>query len=311
LHQVIHNNAMHGSSHRFFHVFDCIFSSGVAMGALAAAAMVPACVRECPAAYFQAPETADSLLVCLNFPGSAAVRTVDLLIWRDTLDRPLSAHARTGRTGAFKLPGPGGGCLVAAIANCPYELNTAALAHYESAELLTMLYRDEDPEYPLLSAVARSEGDTAALTLRPLLCPVKLRSIANGTGRLLRNPSVTLTHVNASAEMLRFSGFRPSETVDSPASVAHPEMMRARLPYDLGEGTLFPSLTLYTYPDDAAPGLGSLPAELVLTATVDGSPYTYRTPLPGCGRGETVNAEIILPDAGHLPPARCSPTGGT
>ena len=311
MHQVIHNNAMHSLFHRFFHVFDCIVFTGVAMGALAAAATVPACVRECPAASFPAPETADSLLVCLNFPGSAAVRTVDIFIWRDTLDRPLSAHARTACTGAFKMPDPGGGCIAAAIANCPAENNTAALARYESAELMTMLYRDEDPEFPLLSAVARSDGDTAVLSLRPLLCTVKLRSVSNLTGKLLRGPSVSLSHVNASAEILRSSGFRSASTVDTPAGIAHPEMMRARFPSDIGEGTVFPAITLYTYPNDAPPGLGCVPAELVFTATVDGRPYTYTTPLPGCGRGETVNAQITLPDAARQQPARYSRTGGT
>lgn len=309
--QVIHNNAMSFSKKRFFHVFDCIVSYGVAMGALAAAATVPACVRECPEASLPAPAPADSVLVCLNFPGSTAVRTVDVLIWRDTLDRSLSGHVRTGPAGALKLPRPKGGCIVAAIANNPYELNTDALARYESAELLIMMYRDEDPVFPLLSSVSRAEDDTLSLFLQPLLCPVKVLSISNHTGKLLRSPSVCLTGVNASAEMLRSSGFRPSYMVDSPAETAHPEMMLARLSEDIGERTVFPDLTLFAYPNDAPDGPGAMRTELMLSATVDGSPYTYSTPLPAFGRGSTVNVALTLPDASRQPPGQYSQTGDT
>lgn len=188
----------------------------------------------------------------------------------------------------FKLPSSRGSKIIIAIANSPYEFNLKALQSFDSAELLTMYYRDENPQFPLMSAISFSDENSISLNLKALLCPVKVLSISNSTDKLLSHPRLSLRKINASAEMLRSDGFRPSITIDSPAEISHPQMMLSQLPFDLGYDTCHPMTTLYCYPQDAETSLGTPRTEIVLSAEVDGSTQQYATPLPKAGRGETI-----------------------
>jgi hypothetical protein len=188
----------------------------------------------------------------------------------------------------FKLPSSRGSKIIIAIANSPYEFNLKALQCFDSAELLTMYYRDENPQFPLMSAISFSHEDSIFLKLKALLCPVKVLSISNSTDKLLSHPRLSLRKINASAEMLRSDGFRPSITIDSPAEISHPQMMFSQLPLDLGSDTCHPMTTLYCYPQDTETSLGTPRTEIVLSAEVEGSTQHYATPLPKAGRGKTI-----------------------
>lgn len=330
---------MQRASSWFIHV--CVNSVKLvsfALGALAIAAMAPACAREYSNPPEQSALQSDSISITISAPCN--VKTLDFFVYRDSLNRPLESHLRlnndkirksadlckgmdekadkergeaTGQEigksaelfeervervnaeagqelgkASFKLPSIRGSKIVIAIANSPYEFNIKALQSFDSAELLTMYYRDENPQFPLMSAISYSDEDSISLRLKALLCPVKVLSISNSTNKLLSHPRLSLRKINASAEMLRSDGFRPSITIDSPAEISHPQMMFSQLPLDLGSYTCHPMTTLYCYPQDAETSLGTPRTEIVLSAEVDGTTRHYATPLPKAGRGETI-----------------------
>ena len=320
---------MQRASSWFIHV--CVNSVKLvsfALGALAIAAMAPACAREYSNPPEQSALQSDSISITISAPCN--VKTLDFFVYRDSLNRPLESHLRLNndkirksadlckgmderadkeggeRVNAeagqkpgkaagqelskanFKLPSSRGSKIIIAIANSPYEFNLKALQCFDSAELLTMYYRDENPQFPLMSAISFSHEDSIFLKLKALLCPVKVLSISNSTDKLLSHPRLSLRKINASAEMLRSDGFRPSITIDSPAEISHPQMMFSQLPLDLGSDTCHPMTTLYCYPQDTETSLGTPRTEIVLSAEVEGSTQHFATPLPKAGRGKTI-----------------------
>lgn len=312
---------MQRASSWFIHV--CVNSVKLvsfALGALAIAAMASACAREYSNPQEQSASQSDSISITISAPCN--VKTLDFFVYRDSLNRPLESHLRLNndkiRKSAdlckgmderadkeggervnseagqelskanFKLPSSRGSKIIIAIANSPYEFNLKALQCFDSAELLTMYYRDENPQFPLMSAISFSHEDSIFLKLKALLCPVKVLSISNSTDKLLSHPRLSLRKINASAEMLRSDGFRPSITIDSPAEISHPQMMFSQLPLDLGSDTCHPMTTLYCYPQDTETSLGTPRTEIVLSAEVEGSTQHYATPLPKAGRGKTI-----------------------
>lgn len=271
-----------------------------ALGALAIAAMETACAREFSPSGRQQPPASDSVSVAIF--AQQKIRTIDFFIYRDSLNTPLEMHQRavfegnvhTGAETVLKLPSERGSRIVLAIANSPREFRIEALGSFDSAELLTMYYRDEDPGFPLMSAVKHCAEDQVKLRLKPLLCPVTLLSVSNSTDRLLSQPVISLKGVNGSAEMLRSDGFTAAFTVDSPAELAHPEMMQARLPKDIGSLTQYPGTRLYCYPQDIVGGFGSRGCELVFTASSEGETLTYSFPLPKVCRGDSIALGINI-----------------
>lgn len=298
------------------------------MGALAIAAMASACAREYSNPQEQSASQSDSISITISAPCNVKTldffvyrdslnrpleshlrlnndkirKSADLCKGMDERadkeggervnaeagQKPGKAAGQELSKANFKLPSSRGSKIIIAIANSPYEFNLKALQCFDSAELLTMYYRDENPQFPLMSAISFSHEDSIFLKLKALLCPVKVLSISNSTDKLLSHPRLSLRKINASAEMLRSDGFRPSITIDSPAEISHPQMMFSQLPLDLGSDTCHPMTTLYCYPQDTETSLGTPRTEIVLSAEVEGSTQHYATPLPKAGRGETI-----------------------
>lgn len=318
---------MQRASSWFIHV--CVNSVKLvsfALGALAIAAMAPACAREYSNPREQSASQTDSINITISAPYK--VKTLDFFVYRDSLNRPLESHLRLNNeeigksaelfeegvermnaeagqeqskaagqepdNAIFKLPSMRGAKIVVAIGNSPYEFNLKALQSFDSAELLTMYYRYENPQFPLMSAISYSDDSAISLSLKALLCPVKVLSISNSTDKLLSHPRLSLRKINASAEMLRSDGFRPSVTIDSPAEISHPQMMFSQLPTDLGAATCYPMIILYCYPQDSESSLGTPRTEIVLSADVDGATRHYVTTLPKAGRGQTIAVNLNI-----------------
>lgn len=299
-----------------------------ALGALAIAAMASACAREYSNPQEQSASQSDSISITISAPCNVKTldffvyrdslnrpleshlrlnndkirKSADLCKGMDERadkeggervnaeagQKPGKAAGQELSKANFKLPSSRGSKIIIAIANSPYEFNLKALQCFDSAELLTMYYRDENPQFPLMSAISFSDENSISLNLKALLCPVKVLSISNSTDKLLSHPRLSLRKINASAEMLRSDGFRPSITIDSPAEISHPQMMFSQLPLDLGSDTCHPMTTLYCYPQDTETSLGTPRTEIVLSAEVEGSTQHYATPLPKAGRGKTI-----------------------
>ena len=266
----------------FSHVFVVLFR----MALLAAAVKAPGCDSEGPANTETAGSMSglDSLSICFTAPGG--LRTLDILIYRDTLTMPLEQHMKVNEecnNNNLQVASRAGDRLLAAIANSPAPLNSGALQNFSAAEQLEMYYRDEDPQYPLMSAVQSFDGNRVTVRLKPLLCRLDILSINNLSGTPIRSPRLALEGVNARAQVFRGDGFHPSETEDSPASLAHPEMMQVRLDDELGEGLWSRGATLYFYPFD---GEGPSQTRLSFSGLADGNPAEWSFPVPATARGE-------------------------
>lgn len=285
------------SPRRFFsNVFVLCFiqrASRVAYGA-AAAVTATACICELPASLSEPAlpqDTPDSITISLS--ADYPIKHTDILIYRDIPTKPLERHLRTDSM-KVRLPPVGGDRIVVAIANCPREFRIGTLASFDSAEKLTMYYRDDNPEFPLMSCVETLEGENLHMSPVPLLCPITIVSMDNRTGETLQRPEVRLKAVNASAEMLRSDGFRPVETVDSPEEIARPSMMRSVLPHDLGLYTQYPGLKLYCYPNDGEETVGTPHTILVFSAIVCGTRREWYFTLPAVARGHAVPMNIVI-----------------
>ncbi|MCR5561190.1 MAG: hypothetical protein K6F58_05170 [Bacteroidales bacterium] len=276
---------------RIFHVF-------VAGGLFLAAVTAPGCSEGIP---HTETDTAGSLslkdtlntTLCFTAPGG--VRILDLLIYSDTLTKDLISHIRKEKPSKHlkaAIPGRGDGILVA-IANSPAPLRVEALQRFDSAERLEMLYRDEDPGFPLMSAVLSIPRhpplDTVTVRLTPLLCRVELACINNRSGSPLTDAEIRLRNVNARAQVLRSDGFHIAESESLPEALAHPEMMLYEYAGTIGEEPCLPGVSLYCYPFERE---GPSDTELVFCATADGTRREWVFPLPPMQRNGS--AEMLL-----------------
>lgn len=266
----------------FSHVFVVFFRIAL----LAAAVTAPGCDSEGPAKTETAGSRSDLDTLSIRFTAPGGIRTLDILIYRDTLTMPLEQHMKVNEecnNNNLRVASRAGDRLLAAIANSPAPLNTKALQFFSSAEQLEMYYRDEDPRYPLMSAVQAFDCNELTVRLEPMLCSLAILSINNLSGTVIRDPALRFEGVNARAQVFRRDGFHPSETEDSPSALAHPEMMQLSLGEDLGPGLWTKGATLYFYPFDAE---GPSRTRLILSGSVCDAMREWSYPLPGVTRGE-------------------------
>ncbi|MBR4809247.1 MAG: hypothetical protein IK031_03095 [Bacteroidales bacterium] len=188
------------------------------------------------------------------------------------------------------LYGPAKGMTVVAVANSPFDFNMDALDRYESAELLAYRFEDDTPSAPLMSGQGSVEADgTTIITLTPMLARVVLGEVSNELGNYLRleDPRITMESMNASAELLRSSGFYPSETVPEP-----PVM---RLPYDIGIFPQRPGTQLFCFPNDSqGAGIGTPATVFVFECEISGATRRFSVPLPSLRRNSTTFVDVTI-----------------
>ena len=272
------------------------FSKFVIVGGLIAAAVtVPACSKwnSHPG---MAPAGSDSPVsgtfsLCFDAPGG--VRSLDLFIYRDTLTRPLESHYRLDAPlpDTLQLNSSLGDRLLVAVANSPAPFREEALQRYESAEQLEMYYREENPDFPLMTAVCSFSEGPVMIELSPLLCRVNIFHIANFTGQPLNSARVQLRGVNSHVQMLRADGFRTIETENNPLALAFPEMMYRQIPGDLGQELYLQELSLFCYPFD---GEGPTGTSLVFSALSNGEQREWSFPLSPLPRGGSAEMSLTL-----------------
>lgn len=265
-----------------------LFNVFVVLGGLIAAAVtVPGCSSENPR--LRTVPAGKGLIV--ESPGG--VRSLDLFIYRDTLTRPLESHLRLDAPvpESIRMDSRPGDRLLVAIANSPAPFMLEALQRYESAELLEMYYRLEDPNYPLMSTVCSFSESPVKLELSPLLCRINIFHIANFTGMALSGAKIQLKGVNSHVQMLRNDGFRTIETEDNPGALAHPEMMLRQIQGEIGEELSAPDLTLFCYPFN---GEGPSSTTLALSATANGEQREWSFSVPPLKRGGCAEMSLTL-----------------
>ncbi|MBO4264122.1 MAG: hypothetical protein J5871_05535 [Bacteroidales bacterium] len=235
----------------------------------------------------------DTHVFRLRIHAEAPVRKLDILAYNEEglllLDGrmrwdncPSGTLLYRSRNGADKR--------IAAIANCPFDLNESAIRRYETLERLEIGFRDDAPQAPVQSGVAGvAAGGQADIRLTPLRCRITLAEVENRLGgyTLLESPRLYLLDANASAEVLRTEGFRPSALLQRPVTLP--------LPCDIGLFARYPDATLTCFPNDSPlPGAGTPSTQLVLECEVQGKTCRFATRLPPLARNASLYAALSV-----------------
>lgn len=247
------------------------------------------------------PEPAPTGAGCaFEITSDCPVASVDILVYADEGLRPLERHIHLdtgpGGTGVWtdSLVLGKGGKMAVAFGNLPWRLNIDALGNYANAEQMSVRFEDDDPEFPACSGTATfAAGEDFRLSLRPLMCRVVVSEVSNHLEGYTRveDPRVYLRNMNASAELLRGDGFRPSELIGRSAVLP--------LPCDIGLFAQYPEAVLYCYPDDSGTDILGTPArELVFECEIRGETREFREPLPPSGRGSTLRYSVRIGENG-------------
>ena len=232
------------------------------------------------------------LRVCDNASDTLrSVERLDLFIYdADGLKELLLTRSWHYLPDSVRIYGPGMERIVVAIANSPLDFNEQALGRFDSIELLSYSFSDDNPLRPLMSGQATVGADgQVTLTLTPLMARVKLGEISNTIKNYVRleDPGIHLENMNASAEIMRSWGFHPSETLPDPPV--------AMLPWDIGVFTQTPGTELFCYPNDSQDSdIGTPATVLVLECGISGQECRFEVPLGPIRRNTTTFVDISV-----------------
>lgn len=179
---------------------------------------------------------------------------------------------------------------IVAIANSPRSFNRRAIERYDSIELLSYEFDEDSPEVPLMSGICSLSPDAPGhIRLEPLLARVQLCEVSNTMRKYVRleDPRIYLENMNASAEILRSSGFRPTEVLEGQRKVS--------LPYDIGIYSQHPLTELFCYPNDSdAASMGTPRTSLVFECEIQGQTCRFPIPLESVARNKTLHVDITV-----------------
>ena len=234
-------------------------------------------------------EKADSVTVCLilSNPSGAEVKRTDIFVYEQEGTGALCSHKELhDLPDTLKIRTTPGKKTYVGICNFPFKFNLQGLQKYDSMELLTINFQDDDPSVPLLSG---QSGDEGIIALTPLLCSVTLSSVSNALDgyELLENPRVWLSGINPFAEVLRSEEFRLKEELEN--------IEKTQLPNDIGFYTQYPGTTLYCYPNDTPETiLGTERTVFNFECEINGETCRFTKTLPPMPRGSAAKVDITV-----------------
>lgn len=232
---------------------------------------------------------------------SEMVDALDVFVYEERGTRELESHFKVGvdemvldggRKCLLVESGSKGPRTVVVVVNCSRTFNVKALARMDSMELLEYDFSEDDPSMPLMSgSVVINPGDSAVVTLRPLMCEVVLNSVSNGLDdyELLEEPSVRLCDMTPSARVLQFQEFRPKEVISQGALF--------KLPCDVGFYTQMPRISLWCYPNDTPETtLGAPHTSMEFMCRMLGEDRVISIPLPPLPRASRTLVDLTVND---------------
>lgn len=239
--------------------------------------------------------------VVTHFTVTGRLRRCELFIYRCDALGTLAAHRAAENAGddpQFFIGLEKGRYRAVAICNACAPVNPAAVARRESFDIFSYNYADEDPLYPLCSSALEFEaGEQIRIAPRKLLCTVHLASVrrefqGGDAKTVVERLQTFLTNVPAKCEVLKESGFHPSEFVDPNITGS---LFCRRLGSDLGYGELHPGIKLYCYPNDSAEGdIASPHTKIVLEGRLNGKYCRWEAGLGAMVRGCDKYVEFVL-----------------
>lgn len=231
-------------------------------------------------------------IALLNVSWAQNVSHTDIFVYGADAAGELESHDKyPGLPSSVPVVSDGKKKTVVAICNCGFGFNLTALKKYDSMQMLSYKFDDENPESPLLSGFCTAGGGNDTISLSPLLCRITLKEISNALDDyvLLENPIIFIDGISASEAVLRTEGFRPKEEVD--------DTLKAALPYDIGFYSQQPDTEVFCYPNDTPDNIiGPVSTELCFCCEIEGEKCTYRVPLTPFGRGADISVKIDIID---------------
>ena len=228
---------------------------------------------------------------------AASIRKLDILIYSLEGTGDLEQHlVFDGFRENVEILSGSGSRKVVVVANSPCSLEGKAVDRFSAAGQLSFAFSDENPDFPALTGSAGfSAGNQVYLALKPFLCTITIDSVSNAMDGyiLAERPSVHLESLNPSVLALQEDSFRPSEIIETGATVP--------LPCDIGFYTQHPGTVLHCYPDDSPDSLlGSRRPVLVFECDIEGEHYRAEETLPPMGRSASVKTEIRIGTDRHI-----------
>ena len=244
------------------------------------------------------PRTGSVRVTVTESAGSTTIVRTDLFVYSLSDQKGLEIHECFDDSSAVHtLELTAGEKEIIAIVNSPYSFNDQALGRVESLEQVQFAFEDEDMQSPSMSGknsiTVREDEDTSVeISVRTLVCRIVLAEASNNLSNYLRleNPRVFLRNLNPKADILRESGFRPSDNIE--------EGQHCALPCDVGFYTQYPGTTLLCYPNETPENiLGSPRTELVLECEIRDTTRRFTVGLPPLSRASAHFVAITVDEA--------------
>lgn len=239
-----------------------------------------------------------TVVTCFTVTGN--LRRCELFIYRCDALGTLAVHRAAENTDdnpQFFIRLEEGRYRAVVVCNACAPVNPAAVARKDYFDIFSYSFTDEDPLYPLCSSVLEFEaGGQIRIEPRKLLCTVHLASVrrefqGGDAKTVVERPQVFLTNVPAKCEVLKQSGFHPSEFVEPHIAST---LFCQRLGIDLGYDELHPDVKLYCYPNDSQEDIASPHTKIVLEGRLNGKYCRWEAGLGAMGRGCDKYVEFVL-----------------
>lgn len=278
----------------------------------------------CPVLLFSCeaslPEEPCKTQIYIHKKSKTTAETLDLFFFNDDALRTLDSYQRFNGIPDGLLEGASrsGDKIVAAVANLSGDIYSWSDIHtfQRLSERVSDLVEDH-PERPVMSGlctVRAGKQRRAELPLEPLMSRVCLHSLCSDfharpyRDAVLEDIDIYLVNVNRTVNIFdNGSATVPSSWLnlggkeDDGLSVFHISRL---------EGTLFPDMTMYCYPNSAhEESLGRPQTRLVVEATLNGQRYWYPVNLPALGRNQTVLVDLTITRTGTTDPDSPAETG--
>lgn len=256
----------------------------------------------------EAPAVKDSAVFVISFEAEPrTIRSLDIFIYDTEGVQALEKHiSRKDMPPSLEVKLSKGDKTVAAVANSPKRFKTASMSRHSALSQVSYEFKEDSRDAPIMSGSAKTRGEKASISLKPMLCEVVLKSIGNTMEdyELLESPRIRLRGINARASFFTEEKHLPAETIDKGEW--------ASLPYDIGYYPQETGTLLLCYPNETAESnIGQDRTSLELECLIKGRKCSFLVDLPPFGRASRTEVSMTVDGPGSFSYSVNEPSSGT
>ena len=225
-------------------------------------------------------------------PLSEELSSLHVFVYNDDSLRRLDSYHEfnPGDDKLLRCTSRSGKKIFAAVANLDVSgMDWREISSFEALEKLMADFREEDPDYPVMTGIVKAEaGNPVPLTmeLKRLMSTIRITSVSADfkgreyDGAVIEDAKAYLININGRCEVFREGGFTQTEMVnfhsgEDSESLPHPEMVSCPIG-DIGDSPFSPGISFYCYPNDTGDDTVSAPmTRLVIEGKVRGVRYFW------------------------------------